>query len=258
MNDSFIFYKSYYDAISSLDREQQLNIYDAICRYSLYGEETELSKIEKAIFTLIKPTLEANFKRREDGKKGGRPKKNNEEKNHRFSESKTTGYESEKPNVNVNVNVNDNVNENVNADEEEKENTGKPYSSPPSEPNVETVVGLYHEICKSYPKIKSISEARRKAVRARLRTYGLGEFRTVFSKAEESDFLKGKNERNWSATFDWIIKDSNFAKILDGNYDNKSHSGYSSKNSSDVDKYKCVINQFDLPGGQNESKDELH
>ncbi len=38
--------------------------------------------------------------------------------------------------------------------------------------------------------------------------------------AEESDFLKGKNDRNWSATFDWLIKDSNMAKVLDGNYKN--------------------------------------
>lgn len=247
MNDSFIFYKSYYDAISCLAREQQLNIYNAICSYSLYGDEPELSETEKAIFTLIKPTLDANFKRREDGKKGGRPKKKSEEKTSGFEKQKPVVMEmseNKKPNVNVNVNANVNANENVNADEEGKENTGKPYSSPGSEPNVETVVGLYHEICKSYPKIKAVSEARRKAVRARLRTYSLGEFRTVFSKAEESDFLKGKNERNWFATFDWIIKDSNFAKILDGNYDNKSHSGYSSKDSSDIDKYNCVINQF--------------
>ena len=38
--------------------------------------------------------------------------------------------------------------------------------------------------------------------------------------AEQSDFLKGKNDRNWSATFDWLIKDSNMAKVLDGNYKN--------------------------------------
>lgn len=248
MNDSFIFYKSYYDAISLLNREQQLNVYNAICRYSLYGEETELSEIEKAIFVLIKPTLEANFKRREDGKKGGRPKKNNEEKTSGFQKQKpvvSEMNENEKPNVNVNVNANVNVNDNVNEEKEETK-TGKPSIPSHSEPNVETVVGLYHEICKSYPKIKSISEARRKAVRARLRTYGLGEFRTVFNKTEESDFLKGKNGRDWSATFDWIIKESNFAKILDGNYDNKSHSGSSKNNQqSDVDKYKVVINQFD-------------
>ena len=45
-------------------------------------------------------------------------------------------------------------------------------------------------------------------------------FKEVFEKVEASDFLKGKNNRDWVATFDWIIKDSNMAKILDGNYDN--------------------------------------
>ena len=35
-------------------------------------------------------------------------------------------------------------------------------------------------------------------------------------------FLKGKNNRDWQANFDWLIKDSNMAKTLDGNYDNKS------------------------------------
>ena len=39
--------------------------------------------------------------------------------------------------------------------------------------------------------------------------------------AEGSSFLKGKNDRNWSATFDWMVKDANMAKILDGNYADK-------------------------------------
>ena len=38
--------------------------------------------------------------------------------------------------------------------------------------------------------------------------------------AEESDFLKGKNNRDWSADFDWLMKDANLAKVLDGNYRN--------------------------------------
>ena len=49
----------------------------------------------------------------------------------------------------------------------------------------------------------------------------LDEFKTLFEKAEASSFLKGKNSSNWSATFDWLIKDSNMAKVLDGNYDDK-------------------------------------
>ena len=82
----------------------------------------------------------------------------------------------------------------------------------------QSVVNLFHSICISYPKIKSLSEARKKAIKARLNTYSIDDFKTVFENAEASSFLKGSNDRNWSATFDWMMKDSNFAKVLDGNY----------------------------------------
>ena len=50
---------------------------------------------------------------------------------------------------------------------------------------------------------------------------GQGDFKQALEKAQSSDFLRGKNARNWTANFDWMIKDANIAKILDGNYDNK-------------------------------------
>lgn len=83
------------------------------------------------------------------------------------------------------------------------------------------VVALYHDICISFPKIRSLSSARIKAIKARLNTYSLEDFRTVFENAEASSFLKGSNDRNWTATFDWLIKDSNMAKVLEGNYTDK-------------------------------------
>lgn len=83
------------------------------------------------------------------------------------------------------------------------------------------ICSLFNEICVSYPSVRSLSEARKKAIKARLKTYSMDDFRTLFEKAEASSFLKGNNNRNWSATFDWLIKDSNMAKVLDGNYDNK-------------------------------------
>jgi predicted phage replisome organizer len=83
------------------------------------------------------------------------------------------------------------------------------------------VVDLFHTICISFPKIRSISSARQKAIKARLNTYSLEDFKTVFENAEASSFLKGSNERNWTATFDWLIKDSNMAKVLEGNYTDK-------------------------------------
>lgn len=81
------------------------------------------------------------------------------------------------------------------------------------------VVDLYHSVCTSYPSVKTLSEARRKAIKARLNTYSLDDFRTLFEKAEASAFLKGSNDRNWTANFDWLIKDANMAKVIDGNYD---------------------------------------
>ena len=90
--------------------------------------------------------------------------------------------------------------------------------------NYQLIVDLFNEICVSYPTIRSLSDARRKAIKARLKTYSVADFEELFVRAEASDFLKGKNDRNWSATFDWLIKDSNMAKVLDGNYANKNKS----------------------------------
>lgn len=94
----------------------------------------------------------------------------------------------------------------------------------------QSVVALFHEICVSYPKVKSLSEARKKAIRARLKTYKMDDFRTVFENAEKSSFLKGRNDRNWSANFDWLIADKNMAKVLEGNYADKGKTyGYKEK-----------------------------
>lgn len=90
----------------------------------------------------------------------------------------------------------------------------------------EQVAALYNSICVSYPHVASLSEARKRAIRARLKAYSLDDFQTLFTKAEASSFLKGANNRNWSANFDWMIKDANMAKVLDGNYDNRTGNGH--------------------------------
>lgn len=83
------------------------------------------------------------------------------------------------------------------------------------------IADLYNETCVSFPRLTKLSDSRKKAIRARLKQYSIDDFRRMFELAESSDFLKGKNDRNWSATFDWMVKDANMAKILDGNYQDK-------------------------------------
>lgn len=87
------------------------------------------------------------------------------------------------------------------------------------------IVDLYNSICKSFPSVRSLSEARKKAIKARLKTYSLDDFKTVFENAEASSFLKGGNDRNWSANFDWLIADKNMIKVLEGNYVDKPKRG---------------------------------
>ena len=87
--------------------------------------------------------------------------------------------------------------------------------------NYQQIVDMFNSICHSFPSVKSLSDARRKTIKASLNTYSFEDFEELFKKAESSTFLKGGNDRNWTANFDWLIKDSNMAKVLDGNYDNK-------------------------------------
>ena len=84
--------------------------------------------------------------------------------------------------------------------------------------NYQQIADMYNDTCVSFPRLTKLSEGRKKAIRARLKVYTIEDFKKVFEMAEKSDFLKGKNDRNWSATFDWMLKDSNMVKILDGNY----------------------------------------
>lgn len=87
------------------------------------------------------------------------------------------------------------------------------------------VADLYNSTCVSLPRIRTLSNDRKKAIRARLRTYSISDFETLFRKAEASEFLKGSSGSDWSADFDWLIKDRNMPKVLEGKYDNEGGKG---------------------------------
>ena len=121
MRDSYVFYRSFYEAMEDLPDKEQLDIYRAITQYALEGKEPEISSYTKAIFKLIKPQLDANIRKRENGKKGGefgklggRPKKENPIKTPPKPHTDTT--ETPNANANANVNVNSLENENKNYD----------------------------------------------------------------------------------------------------------------------------------------------
>ena len=151
MTDSFIFYASFAEAAGELDNEQYGALMRAINEYALFDKMPDLTGVPKMLFTLIKPQLDANKKRRENGKYGslgGRPQKEPSGKQEESSiiiEEKPNGLSNDvqnknpmgfendglgllknNPNDNVNVNVNGNVND-IGAD------APAPDGAPPSE-----------------------------------------------------------------------------------------------------------------------------
>jgi len=86
----------------------------------------------------------------------------------------------------------------------------------------EHIKDMYNETCVSFPRLTVLSDKRKQAIKARLNSgYKIEDFKKLFTEAESSSFLKGKNSQDWQANFDWLIKDANMAKVLDGNYRDK-------------------------------------
>ena len=97
-----------------------------------------------------------------------------------------------------------------------------PPKSKPTAPPVpyEKLRELFNSTCLSLSKVVGISGKRQTAVGARWKEHpDLDWWIKYFERVEASGFLKGKNERKWKATFDWLINSGNMDKVLEGRYD---------------------------------------
>ena len=110
--ESFIFYRSFFEALTGMDKISQADCLMAIADYALNGTDPMLTPEVRMFFTLVKPQLDANTKKYENGCKGakfgkfgGRPRKNPTE---------TPKKPLENPKGTPNDNDNDNVNDNDN------------------------------------------------------------------------------------------------------------------------------------------------
>ena len=127
MRDSMVFYRSFADALAELPAEEYKEAVQSMLDYALDGKEPDCNGVAKALFIMAKPQIDANNKRYENGKKGG--KRTKPEPNANKTETKpepNANQEESNPepndNVNVNVNVNDNVNANDNVNDNANEN----------------------------------------------------------------------------------------------------------------------------------------
>ena len=87
------------------------------------------------------------------------------------------------------------------------------------------VIDLFHELCSRLPKVRMLTDARRKKIKPWFKKGGIESFEEVFQKLGMSDFCCGINDRGWQANLDWVLNPQNWAKVLEGKYDNKTPRG---------------------------------
>lgn len=112
---------------------------------------------------------------------------------------------------------------------EEPNGSLSPDDDPPKPvDDIAAAVSAYNLAAESagWPKVAVMSKARRSALKARLRDAGgLTGWEFALSRAKDSPHLCGQNDRGWVANFDFLTRQSSFAKLMEGNYDNRTRQG---------------------------------
>ena len=226
MQNSFVFYRSFLESLEDVDDATFRKLMTALVKYALDGEDTKLSGLEKAWFVNVKANVDANIKRRNDGKKGGRPTKektkvsNNEtmvfDNKSMVSEEKPQVLDSE-PNVYVDVYVDEDVD--VDAYVDGEENIVSKDTTSETDDAVTAVIEKWNST--SFTEVSRLSRSsnRYKMLIARLKEYGIDNVLKAIDIANASDYLHSEKAVSWF-DFEWFVRPNNFPKIFEGKYNN--------------------------------------
>lgn len=245
---AFLFYQRWREQMKRLPDNERLQIYDAICDYAFEKKESNLAYYLESILDNIRLTINENRakqqafidKQKANGSKGGRPRKSVETEQ---NPTKPMGYleNPEKPNETNNKNKKENNNKKDNIDSSlhsESKSTEAVDSETESDGKITIVKSdeekenreYCHNVAKYFNeqmqgkqvrKIVKLNKERISRILARTKEYGKEAVAQVIVKTANSNFLNGDNNRGFLATFDWIFRPTNFPKIYEGNYDNR-------------------------------------
>lgn len=189
-----IFYRSFYESVEGMSPVIKAEVYDAIFKYALDFKEPEFTdNVAKALFTLIKPQLDANIKRFENGKKPKTKQK----------ESKTEAKQKQKESkieANNNNNVNDNENNNI--------------IIVPFQERVNSFLNWFNSEFtkhgKQQAKFRTLNNQTESNLRKLLDKYTTAEWCTAFSNMINNTWVI----ENKNATPDHFLRPANFEKYL--------------------------------------------
>lgn len=251
--DTFIFYRSFRDALDDLPDDVRGRLYKAIADYALDQIEPNFPiGVESAVWKLIEPQLKANMKKYIASLKGGNPnlKRRNDTSNGLTNDTSNgltitptipqpndkcimnndkgvMNNAKDKPSIQLSSSKaedNSSTFENVDSESEPSEPQKVPLKKKNDFDFVAFAKFYNDEMDKAGATIRRVGKIngrRMEYIRSRAREYSKEDLAIVVRKAAASDFLNGKNKKGWKADFTWIFRPNNFPKILEGNYDNE-------------------------------------
>lgn len=88
-------------------------------------------------------------------------------------------------------------------------------------PDCQRIVDDFNKTCKSLTQVSHLTAMRERAIaQMTVKGYTYETFHQLFEKCEDSDFLSGRSG-SWRASFDWLMKEENAAKVLENQYTNR-------------------------------------
>ena len=224
MKDSLIIYNSIEEVIECLEPEQVKSLMLAMIAYNKGEEVPELDAVTKMAFIPLRQQIDRDTEKYNDKceKRANAGRKGADVTNSKRSAK--VGNDENKTAKTANAEFDENktaktADTEYDTDTEYESDINKKTSTS----SVDAVVRLYNDLCPSLPSVITLSDKRKRDAKTRLKEYTIDDFRKVFEKVENTAFLRGENERGFRATFDWLIKDGNMAKVLDGNYDDRTN-----------------------------------
>lgn len=265
--ETSIFYKNHYETIKKLPQDKQILVFWAVFDYAFYGKIMKFKEEDFAcgiIFDLIKPQIDANNRKYQNGKLGGRPKNNQNETKTKPKNNQNETKTKPNDNVNDNVNVNDNINNNITSsscikEKKEKEKKEKQLDIVEFCEQLEKKLGVveniqkkdllnpdrskittsddnsvilkdikdwwnnFGEVVAGLDPIIHIMGLRKDELLARIMDCGgVDNFKKQVEQGlmqlvnDDNEFFFGKNQRKWKINIDWIIKEKNFARFVEG------------------------------------------
>ena len=106
------------------------------------------------------------------------------------------------------------------------------------------IVNLYHEILTELPKVRDWTSKRQEYLRARWKQkqeyQSLDFWKDFFRQVKASSFLTGKTDKPFMADLEWLVKPTNFQKVLEGRYDNRSNNKPGGKWAKYMEENRCT------------------